>query len=108
MGVANSFAQLKRWEHNPLMQHLQLSVNVSARQFRQPDFVEHIQQILHQAGANPALLKLELTESLVMGNLTDTVEKMQALQSIGVRFSLDDFGRSFVFGTVEAAAIASG
>ena len=84
--------QLKAWEDLPGRRHLQLSVNVSARQFGQNDFVRTIQHVLHTTGANPQLLKLELTESLVIANVQDTVTKMEALKAMGVRFAMDDFG----------------
>ncbi len=85
-------AQLKQWEQHPVGRGLQLAVNVSARQFRQADFVDQVQHVLQQTQANPAMLKLELTESMVLDNVTDTIEKMQALRALGVRFSMDDFG----------------
>ncbi len=84
--------QLKAWESNPNYAHLELAVNVSARQFRQADFVQMVQATIGQTGANPKRLKLELTESLVIVNVKDTIEKMQALKAMGVRFSMDDFG----------------
>jgi diguanylate cyclase (GGDEF)-like protein len=84
--------QLKRWETVPQRVHLQLSVNVSARQFGQSDFVRSIQHVLQSTGANPQRLKLELTESLVIANVQDTVMKMEALKALGVRFAMDDFG----------------
>lgn len=85
-------SQLKQWEAHPFASRLQLAVNVSARQFRQGDFVEQVHQVLRQTGARPEMLKLELTESLVLENVADTIEKMQALKKLGVRFSMDDFG----------------
>ena len=85
-------AQLKRWACNPSTRELRLAGNVSARQFRQPDFVEQLRHVLAQSEANPAKLKLELTESLVLENINDTVAKMQALRAMGIRFSMDDFG----------------
>jgi diguanylate cyclase (GGDEF)-like protein len=84
--------QLKRWETMPERAHLQLAVNVSARQFGQPDFVRTIHEVLQSTGANPQRLKLELTESLVIANVQDTVMKMEALKALGVRFAMDDFG----------------
>ena len=85
-------AQLRRWQGNPATEQLQLSVNVSARQFRQPDFMEQIRTVLLQTGARPDRLKLELTESLALDNVDDTIAKMNALRALGLRFSLDDFG----------------
>jgi diguanylate cyclase (GGDEF)-like protein len=84
--------QLKAWESNHDFAHLELAVNVSARQFRQADFVQMVQATIGQTSANPKRLKLELTESLVILNVKDTIEKMQALKAMGVRFSMDDFG----------------
>lgn len=85
-------AQLKVWEADPLTCHLQLAVNVSARQFRQPDFVDQVFEVLKETGADPQKLKLELTESLVLDNIASSIDKMQALRVAGIRFSMDDFG----------------
>lgn len=87
--------QLKLWEPHDGARHLQLAVNVSARQFRQPGFVEQVQQTIARHAINPFLLKLELTESLVLDNVDDTIAKMNRLKAIGVRFSMDDFGTGF-------------
>jgi len=87
--------KLKAWESDPIARHLQLAVNVSARQFRQADFVEQVCAVLDATAIDPARLKLELTESLVLDNVNDTIVKMQALKDIGVRFSMDDFGTGY-------------
>lgn len=84
--------QLKIWAENPLTQHLTLAVNVSARQFGQSDFVELVCRVLEETGAKATLLKIELTESLVLQDITDTIKKMDALKLLGIRFSIDDFG----------------
>jgi diguanylate cyclase (GGDEF)-like protein/PAS domain S-box-containing protein len=88
-------AQLKQWETDQHTQHLQLAVNVSACQFHQPDFVENVCQILHSSKINPTKLKLELTETMVLDNIEETILKMNALKQIGVRFSMDDFGTGY-------------
>ncbi len=88
-------AQIRAWETNPLARELQLAVNVSARQFHQPDFVEQIRATLKKTGADPARLKLELTESVVLGNIDNAVAKMHELKGIGVHFSMDDFGTGY-------------
>lgn len=93
--IKTACEQLKAWEKFPLTNTLLLAVNVSARQFRQPDFVECIAAILHSTGVMPSKLKLELTESLVLDNVSDTIEKMEALKRLGVRFSMDDFGTGY-------------
>ncbi|VAY88791.1 Cyclic di-GMP phosphodiesterase Gmr [mine drainage metagenome] len=86
--------QLKAWQVDPLTRHLRIAVNVSARQFSQPNFVEQVLEVLKDTGVNPLKLglELELTESLVLNDIDDSIGKMQALRSIGIRFSLDDFG----------------
>jgi len=88
-------AQLKAWESDPRTQYLQMSVNVSARQFHQPDFVATVQHSLVSSGINPARLKLELTESVVLDNIDAVVDRMQQLNALGVTFCLDDFGTGY-------------
>lgn len=88
-------AQIKEWENNPFTRGLSLAVNVSARQFRQPDFAKQVGDIIAQTRIDPALLKIELTESTVLDNVADTITKMHALKEIGVRFSMDDFGTGY-------------
>jgi diguanylate cyclase (GGDEF)-like protein/PAS domain S-box-containing protein len=88
-------SQLALWADQPEMAQLTLAVNVSARQFRQRDFVDQVLAVLQHTGANPERLKLELTESLLVSNLADVVEKMFALKAKGVGFSLDDFGTGY-------------
>lgn len=87
--------QLKLWEENPLARNLSLAVNVSARQFSQSEFVEQVSKALEETGAKATLLKIELTESLVLNDITDTIEKMEALKLLGIRFSIDDFGTGY-------------
>lgn len=87
--------QIKTWESYPHTRDLQLAVNVSGRQFRQPDFVAQVIEILNRTAINPHRLKLELTESIVLDNVEDTIAKMQELKQTGVRFSMDDFGTGY-------------
>lgn len=88
-------AQLGRWAEQRQTRDLYLAVNVSACQFRQPDFVAQVQAALNRHHANPHRLKLELTESLLLDDVETVVGKMRALLEIGVRFSLDDFGTGY-------------
>ncbi|KRD55753.1 diguanylate phosphodiesterase [Acidovorax sp. Root275] len=74
---------------------LSLSVNVSERQFRQDDFVERVRHVLAHTGAHPANLILEVTESLLIENLDDTIARMTEIVGLGVRFSIDDFGTGY-------------
>jgi diguanylate cyclase (GGDEF)-like protein/PAS domain S-box-containing protein len=88
-------SQLKEWSEDPGKNRLCLSINVSVRQFYQPDFVQQVRQIILESAINPALLKFELTESLVLNNISDSILKMKALEEIGVHFSMDDFGTGY-------------
>jgi diguanylate cyclase (GGDEF)-like protein/PAS domain S-box-containing protein len=88
-------AQLKSWENDARTLDLQLAVNVSARQFSQPDFVAQVRKVLEVSCAKPARLKLELTESVVLEDVQETIEKMQAIKRLGVSFSMDDFGTGY-------------
>lgn len=87
--------QLAAWNEDPRRAHLQLSVNVSARQFRTDDFVKQVARVLERTGADPRQLKLELTESLLQFKVADTIAKMKTLAGMGIQFSMDDFGTGF-------------
>ncbi|HYN54473.1 MAG TPA: EAL domain-containing protein [Methylotenera sp.] len=87
--------QLKAWEQDALTRNLILSVNVSVKQFLQADFVTQVKSLVQRHAINPKLLKLELTESLLLENIVDSIATMNALKKIGVRFSLDDFGTGY-------------
>ena len=87
--------QLARWAIEPATQHFTIAVNVSARQFRQEDFVPRLLEILAHSGADPRRLKLELTESVLLADVEDTIARMTALKEQGIGFSLDDFGTGY-------------
>jgi diguanylate cyclase (GGDEF)-like protein/PAS domain S-box-containing protein len=93
LGMACS--QLALWAGKPGMAHLSLSVNVSPRQFQQDDFVQQVRDVLARTGAPAQRLKLEITESLLIANVDEVIEKMTALKAQGVGFSLDDFGTGY-------------
>ncbi|TAK89888.1 MAG: phosphodiesterase [Burkholderiaceae bacterium] len=88
-------AQLSQWATRPATAHLTLAINISALQFRQPDFVERVITALERAGADPKKLKLELTESVMLDDVEGTIEKMATLTAHGVGLSLDDFGTGY-------------
>jgi EAL domain-containing protein (putative c-di-GMP-specific phosphodiesterase class I) len=88
-------AQIKTWQQSELSNDFVLAVNVSAKQFRQADFVAQVQDAVRRHAIDPTLLKLELTESLLLENIEDTIETMRALKETGVQFSLDDFGTGY-------------
>ncbi len=87
--------QLALWAKEPKLAQLIISVNVSAREFRQPKFAEDVLRILNETGANPLRLKLELTESVLVEDVEEIISKMNAIKEIGVSFSLDDFGTGY-------------
>jgi len=87
--------QLRAWQAEPALRHLRLSVNISALQLRQPDFVQQVGDALARAEVDPRQLTLELTESVLVDDMGDAVGKMRALHATGVRLSLDDFGTGY-------------
>lgn len=74
---------------------LQVSINVSALQFRQPDFVERVAQVLGQFGLPPGLLELELTESILVQDADEVLQRLRALAALGVHLAIDDFGTGY-------------
>ncbi len=88
-------AQLATWAQQPQRQHLSIAVNVSARQFRDPQFVDQVMEAMVRRGIAPRKLKLELTESLLADGIEVTIAKMGNLKAMGVELSLDDFGMGY-------------
>lgn len=88
-------AQIAAWAHRPETEHLVVAVNVSARQFRHPEFVDLVMATIARTGIRPDRLKLELTESLLANHMEVTVAKMGALKERGVTLSIDDFGMGY-------------
>ena len=87
--------QLAAWAADPALSHLTIAVNVSARQFRQQNFVDSVLATLARTQANPKRLKLELTESMLVDDVEGIIIKMGELKARGVTFSLDDFGTGY-------------
>jgi len=87
--------QLAAWANGTASAGLTVAVNVSAGQLHQEDFVEQVLAVLQSTGANPQKLKLELTESLLLDDVEDTIAKMSRLKAHGIGFSLDDFGTGY-------------
>ena len=88
-------AQLVTWGQHPATADWTVAVNVSASQLAQAEFVQHVGQALRQSGAPAHQLKLEITESMLVNDMEDTIAKMSALKALGVSFSLDDFGTGY-------------
>ncbi|WP_333875459.1 EAL domain-containing protein [Methylobacter sp.] len=90
--IEQACSQLRRWERDPVMRKIQVSVNVSPRQLSQPYFVEQVKNAIEETGIRASCLKLELTESFILNDVEDAIEKMQELREIGINFAMDDFG----------------
>lgn len=84
--------QLAAWSQGEKTRELTLAVNVSAKQFAIPDFVDQVARVLQAHQVSPSRLKLELTESVMLEDMAATVSKMHALKALGVRLAMDDFG----------------
>ncbi len=84
--------QLKKWESSPKLSKIRISVNISAKQFLYVHFVQELRDVIATTDINPDLLKLELTETAVIDNIDDVINKINLLKAIGVRIALDDFG----------------
>lgn len=93
--LAESCRILKTWQYNPSTAGLRLSANVSARQFFQPDFVEGVARLLRDHDIMPSRLKIEITESMLLGSIEHAIATMHQLRLLGVTFSLDDFGTGY-------------
>lgn len=91
----NACAQLKRWQSDARTCWLSVAINISPRQFHQSDFVETVLQAIAKFDISPSSLKLELTETVILDNTSETVEKMHQLKRAGVEFALDDFGTGY-------------
>lgn len=93
--IEEACRQLKRWQEDPARRSWTIAVNVSAKQFHESEFVQRVEASLAANTTPPDRLRVELTESMLHEDLHGTVQKMNALRGIGVRFSLDDFGTGY-------------
>ena len=87
--------QLAAWAQRPETAQLSIAVNVSARQFRHPDFVDSVVAAIQSSGCRADCLKIELTESLLADNMDSAIAKMNTLKALGVTLALDDFGMGY-------------
>lgn len=93
--LSTACKQLATWSKDEYTQHLTIAVNVSAHQFNQPDFVTKVEKLLLAHRVDASLLKLELTESVVLTDVSNVINKMHALKSLRIKLSLDDFGTGY-------------
>ncbi len=87
--------QLNVWSLEPSKQHLSVAVNISSKQFKQNNFVEEVITIIEETNINPKLLELEITETILMDDMTNAIQKIQHLKQYGIRFAMDDFGTGY-------------
>jgi diguanylate cyclase (GGDEF)-like protein/PAS domain S-box-containing protein len=87
--------QLKSWESGHRTKDLTLSVNISTREFKQDDFTTNFERILDKTTINPSRLILEITESMLLENREEFINKMRRLKEMGISFALDDFGTGY-------------
>jgi diguanylate cyclase (GGDEF)-like protein len=87
--------QAAAWQNRSPLGRLRMSVNVSVRQFQHPDLVRDVADALHRSGLDPALLTLEITESLFAEEIEETTRKIELLKALGIRLALDDFGTGY-------------
>jgi EAL domain-containing protein (putative c-di-GMP-specific phosphodiesterase class I) len=93
--METALRQQALWRQSPDLSHLNLAINVSARQFLQDDFVAQVLALLQRTGADPTRIKLELTESLLLDNVDNVISTLRTLKGHGLGFSLDDFGTGY-------------
>jgi diguanylate cyclase (GGDEF)-like protein/PAS domain S-box-containing protein len=88
--------QLTEWHARfPADPPLAMGINLSLRQFARPGLVEHVQAVLERSGVDAAALKLEVTESIVMGDADEAIASLHALKALGVQLQVDDFGTGY-------------
>jgi diguanylate cyclase (GGDEF)-like protein/PAS domain S-box-containing protein len=87
--------RLAQWAQLKAYRNLTLSANISARQLRNSDFVQRVQHWVEHYQVKPGQLKLEITESMLLEDLEDTIEKMNRLKDLGILFAMDDFGTGY-------------
>jgi EAL domain-containing protein (putative c-di-GMP-specific phosphodiesterase class I) len=94
--IRQAVRQLSQWHtDNPDTAHLRMSINVSGRQFQQAGLVEEVTEVLAETGVDPAMIVLEITESMLMQDVDQTATTLQALRDLGVRVAVDDFGTGY-------------
>ena len=93
--IEEACRELAKWRDNPKTQEWTIAVNVSAKQFKETSFLQHIQENIEKNKIKFSSLKVELTESILSDDLTQIIEKMKALQKLGIKTSLDDFGTGY-------------
>ena len=95
MGMLMACTELKKLEERMVNDSFALSINISARQIHESDFVYKVKALIDQIGVHPQHLKFELTESAFLQDVDAVIQTMKSLKSMGIRFSIDDFGTGY-------------
>ena len=93
--VQQACRQFEHWQNEVASVPLSIAVNLSARQFRHPDFLRMMEECLHHYAIDPALIELEITESLLMNDIENSIKTMHQLKAMGFKLSIDDFGTGY-------------
>ena len=83
------------WQESSAFPKLKISVNISVKQFRQKNFIALVTDVLEETKLQPEFLELEITEGLILENISEVIEKMLELKKMGVHFAIDDFGMGY-------------
>ncbi len=93
--VREACRQVRIWQEIPELRGMRIAVNVSARQFRDPRFLDDVKEILAETGVNPRAIELELTESTLMEDTKSAQTLLYELKRLGIWIALDDFGTGY-------------
>ncbi|PHQ65866.1 MAG: diguanylate cyclase [Sulfurimonas sp.] len=93
--INEAVKQLKLWERDIVKKYWQMSINVSSKQFEKDNFIEMIKDILEKHEVNPNMIRLELTESLLIKNIDQVLDRLHKLKQMGLSLSIDDFGTGY-------------
>ncbi|OUS36328.1 hypothetical protein A9R00_11610, partial [Oleispira antarctica] len=94
--IEQAFRQLKSWQNlKTLDKDFSIAINLSAKQFQHADFIHNIKQRLAEANIDPQFIELEITESLLIGDIDKSILIMHQLKDIGFKLSIDDFGTGY-------------
>lgn len=92
--IRTACEQLKQW-HDTGLEPLRMSINLSSRQFNNPDLYRNVNEILRHTRVNPEFLEFEITESMLMRNASSIVTSLESLSKLGIHFAIDDFGTGY-------------
>ena len=93
--MKKSFEYMASWAKDPLLRHLSLSINISAKHFRNPSLIAHLQKYLQHYKIDPKLLEIEITETLSMEDTSYTLSTLKSIKELGFKVDLDDFGTGY-------------